>query len=261
MRPDPFLFVRIIHIIPSNEFLGLDVKNFRQTWIWLTLLGLSGIALVYWLHLRFPDTLLSRDGKIGLVHTLLILAFVGGSAVLHQQFQAHKVIRYTAIWFAIGSLVLIGYSFRHEAARLGNRLLADLIPSMGQPAQGSAMRFSVSADGHFVVEVTVTTDTAQIPIRFLVDTGASDVVISPADARRLGFGPDALNFSKVYQTANGAVYGAPVRLGTMTIGSIHMEEVRASINGKYMARSLLGMSFLKRLSGYEVTSGSLILYP
>jgi aspartyl protease family protein len=241
--------------------LELGVKIFQPTWICLTLLGLAGVALVYCLHLRFPDTLSSRDGTMGLVHTLLILAFVGGSALLHRQFQAHKVIRYTTIWFAIGGLVLIGYSFRHEAARLGNRLLADLVPSTGQPAKGSAMRFSVSADGHFVVEVTVTTDTTQVPIRFLVDTGASDVVISPADARRLGFDPGALNFSKVYQTANGAVYGAPVRLGAMTIGPIRMEEVRASINGTNMPRSLLGMSFLKRLSGYEVTSGSLILYP
>jgi len=236
------------------------VRIRRNPWIWLTVLGLGGVALVYWLHLRFPDALSSRDGKIDLVHTLLILAFVGASAVLHRRFQAHKVIRYAAIWFAIGGLVFIGYSFRHEAAWLGHRLLADLVPSMGQ-SQENAMRFSVSADGHFVVEATVTTDAAQVSIRFLVDTGASDVVISPADARRLGFDPDTLNFSKIYQTANGVVYGAPVRLGAMTIGSIHMEDVRASVNGADMGRSLLGMSFLERLSGYEVTAGSLILYP
>jgi len=87
------------------------------------------------------------------------------------------------------------------------------------------------------------------------------VVLSPADARRLGFDPDTLDFSKVYRTANGTVYGAPVRLRSLTIGSIRIDNVRASVNGAEMSRSLLGMSFLERLSGYEVTAGSLILYP
>ena len=157
--------------------------------------------------------------------------------------------------------MFVAYSFRHEAKWLGERLLADLVPSMGQPAQGNAMRFSVSADGHFIVEAMVTTDAAQVPVRFLVDTGASDVVISLADAMRLGLNADTLTYSKTYQTANGTVYGAPVRLGLVTVGSIRMEDVRASVNGADMGRSLLGMSFLERLSGYEVTSGSLILYP
>ncbi len=245
--------------LPVNKEVT-NVRLPRNPWIWLTVLAGAGVALVYWLHLRFPDALSSRDGKIDLVHSLLILAFVGASAILHQRFQAHKVIRHAAIWLAIGGLVLIGYSFRHEAAWLGNRLLADLAPSLGEP-RGDAMRFTASSGGHFVVEVVVTTNTGEIPVRFLVDTGASDVVISPADARRLGFDPGALKFSKIYQTANGTVYGAPVRLDTMTIGSIRVKNVRASVNGADMAQSLLGMSFLDRLSRYEVTSGSLILYP
>lgn len=238
------------------------VRIRRNPWIWLAILAVAGVALVSWLHLRFPDALSSRDGKIDLVRTVLILTFVGASVTLHRRFQAHKAIRYAAIWLAIGGVVLIGYSFRHEAAWLGKRLLADLAPSMGQ-TQGDAMRFAASSGGHFIVEVRVARNrnTGEVPVRFLVDTGASDVVISPADARRLGFDPETLEFSKAYRTANGLVYGAPIRLPAMTIGSIRVEDVRASVNGADMTQSLLGMSFLDRLSGYEVTSGSLILYP
>lgn len=232
----------------------------RNPWFWLALLGLAGIALIYWLHVRFPDALSSRDGQIDLVHTLLILGFVGGSFILHRRFQAHNIIRYGLIWLGIGGLVFVAYSFRYEAKWLGKRLLGELMPSMGLQ-QGEAMRFPASSDGHFVVDVVITTDAAQNPIRMLVDTGASDVVLSPADARRLGFDPDSLDFSKVYRTANGTVYGAPVRLRSLTVGSIRVDDVRASVNGAEMSRSLLGMSFLERLSGYEVTAGSLILYP
>jgi len=238
----------------------VSVPFLRNRWFWLAVVGLGGLALVYWLHLKFPDALSSRDGKIDLVHTLLVLGFVGASAALHRRFQTHKIIRHASIWLAVGALVFIGYSFRHEAAWLGQRLLADLVPSLGQ-SQGDAMRFSVSSDGHFVIEALVTTKTGQTTVRFLVDTGASDVVISPADARRLGFDTEHLDFTKMYRTANGTVYGAPVRLESMTVGSIHMKGVRASVNGADMGRSLLGMSFLERLSGYEVSSGSLVLYP
>lgn len=236
------------------------MKLFRNPWAWFAVLAISGVMLVWWLHVRFPDALSSRDGRIDLVHTLLILGFVGASFILHRRFQAHKAIQHGLIWLAIGGLVFIAYSFRYEAKSLGNRLLAELAPSLGQQ-QSNAMRFPVSPNGHFVVEAVIETGAAQNPVRMLVDTGASDVVLSPADARRLGFDPETLEFSKLYRTANGAVYGAPVRLRSMTIGSIRVENVRASVNGADMNRSLLGMSFLERLSGYEVTEGSLILYP
>ncbi len=161
---------------------------------------------------------------------------------------------------AIGGLVFIAYSFRHEAKWLGNRLLAELNPSLGQQ-QGEVMQFSVSPDGHFVVEATIETDNRQNPVRMLVDTGATDVVLSPGDAKRLGFDPETLDYSKSYRTANGTVYGAPVRLKSMSVGSIKIENVRASVNSADMNRSLLGMSFLERLSGYEVSEGRLTLYP
>jgi len=98
------------------------------------------------------------------------------------------------------------------------------------------------------------------PVRFLVDTGASDVVLSPADARRIGFDPAQMSFTRTYNTANGLVQGAPVRLGAVEVGPIRIEDVRASVNGADMRRSLLGMSFLSRLGGYEVSEDALTLY-
>jgi aspartyl protease family protein len=96
-------------------------------------------------------------------------------------------------------------------------------------------------------------------VRFILDTGASDVMLTPADARRLGFDPAALAYTRCYLTANDAVMGAPVVLTTLDIGPIHMNDVAASVLEKPGDMSLLGMSFLRRLKGYQVQGSNLIL--
>ena len=96
------------------------------------------------------------------------------------------------------------------------------------------------------------------PITFLVDTGASDIVLTLADARRLGFIPGNLDFSEQYQTANGEVRGAPVRLRELRIGQYSLYDLEASVNEGPMTVSLLGMSFLEQLRGYQVEDGRLI---
>ena len=135
--------------------------------------------------------------------------------------------------------------------------LGDLIPSGGIGVTGGAVSIRGNKSGHFVVEAVVD----GVSVRFLVDTGASDAILGPGDAARLGFDVKTLAFTWPYQTANGLVFGAPVRLGLLSIGPITMTGVRASVNGAPMKRSLLGMSFLGRLSGYDVSRETMILRP
>jgi clan AA aspartic protease (TIGR02281 family) len=106
--------------------------------------------------------------------------------------------------------------------------------------------------GHFLVEAVVN----GVPIDFLVDTGASHVVLTPQDARRLGFTANHLEFTQEFQSANGTVRAAPVEL---RIGQFSLFDLEASVNGGPLPISLLGMSFLQRLSSYEVARGRLIL--
>lgn len=109
--------------------------------------------------------------------------------------------------------------------------------------------------GHFVVEAVVN----GTPIEFMVDTGATDVMLSPNDAQRLGFRSEELRFTKRYQTANGVVAAAPVRLRELRLGQFSAYDVDASVNASPLPLSLLGDSFLRRLRGYEVDDGRLIL--
>jgi clan AA aspartic protease (TIGR02281 family) len=111
------------------------------------------------------------------------------------------------------------------------------------------------AGGHYVVEATVN----GAPLTFLVDTGASDIVLTMADAERLGLHPGSLHFTQRFATANGEVRGAPVVLREIRVGQFSLFDVPASVNEAPLRVSLLGMSFLQKLNGYAVENGRLIL--
>lgn len=110
-------------------------------------------------------------------------------------------------------------------------------------------------NGHYLIEALVN----GTPVTFLIDTGASDVVLTLDDARRIGLEPRTLAFTQRFATANGEVRGAPVVLREIRIGQFRLFDVTASVNEAPLGVSLLGMSFLEQLSGYQVERGRLIL--
>ncbi len=220
-----------------------------------TLLIVAGIvlalgALFAALVERYPETLEDQGNLMRIVALLGWLVLAGGAGFAAIRSQPGTALRNIAIWVAIGLVLVLGYSLR-------DRIGGALMPSAGTEGPGGEMVFQRGNDGHFQVEAEVDGRS----IRFMVDTGASDVVLTRADAERLGFDVGALDYTQSYSTANGTVYGAPVQLGAMTIGTIRVDDVRASVNSGEMDRSLLGMSFLSRLSGFSVEGDRLILRP
>ena len=111
------------------------------------------------------------------------------------------------------------------------------------------------SDGHFHVVAYVNGE----PIRFLVDTGASDVALSADAAKAIGINLRTLNYSRRYQTANGIIKAAPVILRDVRIKQLRIYDVDASVTQADMGVSLLGMSFLNRLEGWEARGNKLIL--
>jgi aspartyl protease family protein len=96
----------------------------------------------------------------------------------------------------------------------------------------------------------------------MVDTGATGVVLSREDARRIGINPQPSEFTARTSTANGVVAVAPIVLNEVTVGEILMRDVPALVHpDSRFQGSLLGMSFLSRLSQFEVSRGRLILKP
>jgi aspartyl protease family protein len=112
-----------------------------------------------------------------------------------------------------------------------------------------------SANGHFTVQGAVD----GTPIDFMVDTGATTVVLSPDDASRVGLDPYSLDYNAVFETGNGHTRVALVRLERLTIGALDLYDVPAAVVTKPMSMSLLGMSALDQLDGYEVDGDRMIL--
>lgn len=227
----------------------------RQDWLWTIAFALGLAVLVVYLLQRFPGAIDEGD-QPRLVFLIILLVAFGGSLVLHIRSRPGTALRQAAVWVALGLVLVIGFSYRDVFTDLRARLTGELLPQAGRTLGEDAVLFRARDDGHFHVEALVD----GTPVVFMVDTGASDVVLSPDDARRLGLAPETLDYSRPYSTANGVVYGAPVRIGEMTVGPIRLTGVEASVNQAPMRRSLLGMSFLGRLSGYEVRGDKLTLW-
>jgi len=110
-------------------------------------------------------------------------------------------------------------------------------------------------DGHFYVDA----DVNGARIRFLVDTGATYVALSPDDARSAGLQVFESDYTARTNTANGVTRVAPVMLRQIELDQLQVFDVRAVVLEKPMPVSLLGMSFLSRLQGYETRNDELIL--
>ena len=110
-------------------------------------------------------------------------------------------------------------------------------------------------DGHYYL----TLDINDAPVRFVVDTGATSMVLTKTDAERVGLTADDLIFYSEAMTANGPVRTAPVRLDDVALGPFHDANVRAFVNEGEMNQSLLGMDYLIRYARLEITNGQLIL--
>lgn len=109
-------------------------------------------------------------------------------------------------------------------------------------------------DGHFTARATINGTAVDL----LVDTGATLVALTEADARRLGLTPDS--YPHRVATAGGEAAAAVVRLKDVAIGPVRVRDVEAMVlEGDALPHSLLGMSFLSRLRGYQADGGRLVL--
>jgi aspartyl protease family protein len=124
------------------------------------------------------------------------------------------------------------------------------------PALAREVRLAPDGLGHFNAEARINGSAVEV----IVDTGASLVAINSDTARRLGIAPAQSAYTGRARTANGVVAVAPVTLSEIRLGEIILHDVEASvIPSEALDTNLLGMSFLRRLSGFRVDRGELIL--
>jgi aspartyl protease family protein len=229
----------------------------RSVGFWLLVFLGATVALVFVLNALYPGALDDPDARMRLLYRVGWLALVGSSVLTFARANPKSALRNGAIWVAIFLVITGLYAFKNDAAFIGQRLMGALSPTQGVAHDDGSVSFDVGPDGHFRIQALVNGGR----VTFMVDTGATDVVLAPNDARRIGIDTAALVFDQLADTANGTVSGAAVRLDSLTVGSIEMNGLPATVNGADMSESLLGMEFLGRLRGWRVENGVLTLIP
>jgi aspartyl protease family protein len=229
----------------------------RSVGFWLLIFLGATVALVFVLDRLFPGTLDDPDARMQLIYRVGWLALIGSSVLAFARANPRSALRYGAIWAAIFLVVTGLFAFKNDAAYIGQRFMGALSPTQGVAHDDGTLSFDAGPDGHFRIQARVNGGR----VTFMVDTGATDIVLAPDDARRIGFDPATLVFDQFAETANGTVGGAAIRLDSLVVGSIEMNRLPATVNAADMSESLLGMEFLNRLHGWRVENGVLTLVP
>lgn len=183
----------------------------------------------------------------------LIFLVVLGTAVAFWFFvqnrqSLNRTLQYAVVWGLIFLGVIAGMSLWEDVRD-------QIIPRQAVFADQGRVEVPRSPDGHYYL----TLDVNGAPIDFVVDTGASGVVLSQKDAATTGLPMDELVYLGRAMTANGEVRTAPVRLDSIALGAIVDRNVPALVNEGDMDTSLLGMTYLQRWERIEITQNELIL--
>ena len=129
--------------------------------------------------------------------------------------------------------------------------------SVSEPQSSGYREAFLKADGRGQYAAGVLVN--GLPVSMLVDTGASQVVVSASTAARLGLAPSG-GHRRMIQTANGVSTATPTVLNHVSLGDLFMSDVEALILAPEAGEvNLLGMSFLKRLVSVEQRGDMLIL--
>jgi len=121
---------------------------------------------------------------------------------------------------------------------------------------GRSLTLDANARGHFQTQARVNGER----IGFMVDTGASLVVLRASAAAQAGIRPIPADYTATVSTANGSIKAASAKLDRIEIGDITVFDVPALVlPDEVLSQNLLGVSFLSRLKRYEVANGKMVL--
>jgi aspartyl protease family protein len=169
-------------------------------------------------------------------------------------------VRLLALWasIAVAGYLAITENWFGRPREPSEVAAASTPPPASAPRRqvGNSLTLTADPSGHYFATAHVN----GAPIRFLVDTGATLIALTPKDAQAAGFDRDQLDFSRPVHTANGTAKVAAVTLREIRLGALSLNDVDAAVMGAPGGISLLGMNFLKQLESYEIRDGKLTIW-
>ena len=191
---------------------------------------------------------MSGDNIAQVVYLVLLGSVIGFWFLIQTRQSMNRTLQQAAVW----ALIFIGAI---AAAGLWGDIRQASLFTQSVDAQTGEIDVPRSPDGHYYLTLDVNGE----PVKFIVDTGATDMVLTLQDAERAGVELEDASFFGRANTANGQVRVAPVTLDAVTLGEVTDRGVRASVNEGDMDASLLGMSYLQRFDRIEISNGKLVL--
>lgn len=193
-----------------------------------------------------PD--LDGDQIANLTYLMLLGVVLGGYFLVSNRQNMGRMAQQAALWLFIflGAIVAVG---------MWMDIRDDIMPQQTTMLDGAQIVVPRSQDGHYYL----TLELNGAAVRFVVDTGATDMVLRTEDALRAGIDTAGLIYTGRAFTANGMVETAPVRIDRVALGGVVDQNVRAVVNQGNMRESLLGMGYLQRFARLEISDGRLIL--
>ncbi len=192
-------------------------------------------------------TLMTTDQIMQAIYLGLLGLAIAGSYIAANRNDLGKMAQQALIWLLIFVGVVGAYGLWDE--------ISNDVTGRQTFIGDARVEVPRSRDGHYYL----TLDINDVPVDFVVDTGASQVVLTRRDAARIGLDPDTLNYFGSASTANGIVRTAPVQLETVAMGDILDRNLPAVVNEGEMEGSLLGMTYLGLYDRIEITNGRLVL--
>ena len=228
--------------------------NQRRLGLWLLVLA-AILVLVFALNRAFPEAVRTQEDWSRVIYGVGLVALISAGVFRAGRGALTQHLRHVAIWTGVAAVLVLGFAYREELAGVGQHVR--LAFSSGNPVITANHQMVIPQDdqGAFMVIGKVNGQR----VRFMVDTGASDTVLSPDDARRLGVDTKGLRYLEEAETANGKGYGAPFAARSLEVGPVRLDDFRMTINQAPMSSSLLGLSFLNRLASFEIRGRKLIL--
>ena len=182
-----------------------------------------------------------------------ILIFVGSSLIISGRDRVPMMLKQAASWVLIFCVVIAGFSLYNEWQ--GNQVAEDGRPKLIQLNASGDVEIPVSFDGHYYVTLLMN----GTPVDFVVDTGATEIVLTMEDAAKIGIRPESLRFNGQAMSANGVVRTAVARIADVQMGPFRDRNVRVAINEGEMPGSLLGMSYLSRFDKVSIEGRKMVI--
>ncbi len=230
----------------------------RFFWIFIGIMGLVLIALIA--SGDTGKTLGFESNQFAAFSVMALWAVLIGSGVFSRGIKFGDTLKQMAVWVVIILLLMSGYVFRYDMQDMASRLTGGLVPGSPISTTNDEGRTEVtlirSENGHFEANAGVNGKS----VRFLVDTGATAIVLSASDAELAGINIEALSFTVITQTANGTGRSARAKIETLYLGGIERKNLTVLVAepGK-LDQSLLGQQFLESLASYEKRGDRLTL--